>query len=106
MGNNDAYSNFQFTVITLYDHGVLTLDILDSFGNYACTYPDIDSGGDTGLTTKDGKTLEQVCIEIVDPEWKPVKSTTVSYDDPDHWKWEEEYNKWEEITGRRWGWNA
>lgn len=103
MGNNAAYSTFQHTVITIYNHGVLSLPLLDELAKeYAGT--DIDSGGDTGLLARDGKTLEDICIFLVDSEWKPVKSDDESiYSDPEHWEWDEEYWKWEEICGR-WGW--
>jgi len=103
VGNNAAYSTFQHTIITLYDRNKLDLELLDTLAEeYSGT--DIDSGGDTGLTAKDGKNLEAICIHIVDPEWVPVKNEdTTVYDDPDHWEWDERYWKWEEICGR-WGW--
>lgn len=104
MGNNVAYSTFQHTIIIIYNHRVLTLELLDELAKeYADT--DIDSGGDTGLTTKDGKTLEEVCIGLVDPAWKPVKKDDEEYYiDPEYWKNEELYFKWNEITDDRWGW--
>jgi hypothetical protein len=103
MGNNAAYSSFEHTIITVYDHGVLTLELLDAL---AKDYEDmdVDSGGSRDLTTKDGKTLEEVCIGLVDPSWVPVKSDGKYYSDPDAWEWDERYSKWNEITHGRWGW--
>ena len=103
MGNNGAYSNFQNTVILLYNSGKLDLNILDTLAEeYRDT--DIDSGGDTGITAKDGKDLEEICILLVDPEWLPIKNENEVYSHPDQWEWEEHYWKWEEITCNRWGW--
>jgi hypothetical protein len=104
LGNNVTYSTFQHTVITLYNHGVLTVDLLDELAKeYEGT--DIDSGGDTGLLTKDGKTLEEVCIGLIDPAWIPERSENdEDYMDPAEWEDEERYYKWERITDGRWGW--
>lgn len=99
MGNNAAYSSFEYTIITIYNHGVLTLELLDEL---AKDYEgmDVDSGGSRDLQTKDGKTLEEVCIGLVDPGWKPDNV----YPSDEEWQWEERYNKWHEITDERWGW--
>lgn len=104
MGNNAAYSSFEFAIITIYDHGVLTLPLLDAL---ARDYEgmDIDSGGSRDLKTKDGKSLEEVCIGLIDPQWVPVKTGGADdYDDPEEWELEERYGKWNEITDERWGW--
>jgi hypothetical protein len=102
MGNNAAYSSFEHTIVTIYNHGVLTLDLLDEL---AKDYKgmDVDSGGSRDLQTKDGKSLEAVCIELVDPSWVPVKGDGY-YSDPEEWEWEERYDKWNEIRHGRWGW--
>jgi|ERR1041385_870592 hypothetical protein len=104
MGNNAAYSAFEHTIITIYNYGVLTLDLLDELAKeYEDT--DIDSGGSRDLKTKDGKTLEDVCIGLVDPTWVPVKNESRRYGgEPEHWEWYERYDKWKEITDGRWGW--
>lgn len=104
MGNNEAYSIFQHTVIAIYNRGVLTLDLLDEIAKeYAGS--DIDSGGDTGRLAKDGKDLEAICISTVDPSWIPVKDADESaYYDPDKWEREERYEKWCDITSKRWRW--
>lgn len=96
MGNNAAYTTFEHTIITLYDKGVLDLDLLDTLAKeYAGS--DIDSGGSRNLKTKDGKDLETVCIELVDPGWK--SESEVESDD----YWDERYDKWDEVQGR-WHW--
>lgn len=103
MGNNAAYSSFEHTIITIYDHGVLTLELLDELAReYEDT--DIDSGGSRDLQSKDSKTLEEICIGLVDPTWVPVKGDDNWYRVPEDWEWDERYNKWYEITHGRWGW--
>lgn len=104
MGNNAAYSTFQHTIITIYNHDKLDLVLLDELAReYANT--DIDSGGDTGLLSKDGKTLEEICIQLVDPGWTPVKNDNESvYYNPDDWESDEWSEKWGSITNKRWGW--
>jgi hypothetical protein len=58
MGNNSAYTAFEFSVIAAYDH-----DKLDEPFLRALAEPyrgvDIDSGGSMDLRTKDGKDLEE-----------------------------------------------
>ena len=103
MGNNAAYSTFEYTVVTIYDHGVLTLELLDALAR-DYTGMDIDAGGSRDLTTKDGKTLEEVSIGLVDPQWKPVKRDDKHYSDPEFWEDDECYDKWTSITDERWGW--
>jgi len=104
MGNNAAYSTFQHTIIALYDRGKLDLELLDTLAEeYSGT--DIDSGGDTGLLAADGKTLEEICLLMVDPGWSPVQNEDQSiYPEPEAWQWYERYWKWRSITGERWGW--
>lgn len=101
MGNNAAYATFEHTIITLYDKGVLDLDLLDIL---ACEYEgmDVDSGGSQDLQSRDGKSLEQVCIELVDPDWKPERRPE---DEDDEW-WESgaRYDKFMAIRRGRWGW--
>lgn len=106
MGNNQAYSTFQTTVIKLYDRGKLDLELLDELAKeYSNT--DIDSGGDTGLLAKDGKDLETLCIGIVDPAWtlgEPTAEELAGYNDLEDWQGSTRYDKWSEITDERWGW--
>lgn len=64
MGNNEAYSYYEATVIGAYDLGKLDKDLLavimEQFRD--C---DIDSGGKSGTLTKDGLDCRQVAIKIM-----------------------------------------
>lgn len=117
MGNNAAYATFQQTVITLYDHEKLDLATLDALAEeYRDT--DIDSGGDTGLLSQDGKDLEQVCIATVFPSWTPQEPTEEEVDQAAKkaWPrgdrsaaraaflWEQKYAQWRLLIEARWGW--
>lgn len=98
MGNNVAYTAFQYTIISIYDKGVLDLELLDTLAAlYADT--DIDSGGDTGLLAQDGSDLETICIRTVDPSFPLEQQPGEEQDD----YWDRKYDKWLEIEGR-WGW--
>jgi hypothetical protein len=84
MGNNQAFSFFEQTVIGAYD-----LDRLDKPLLAVLMKPyrdvDIDSGGKMGLTTKDGKGIDQVVIEtwgLTFPKrTKPDNERDDEYDD-------------------------
>lgn len=66
MGNNDAMTAFEATVIAVYDVGMLTPELLDILASpYSGT--DIDCGGLAHLETKDGKELFQVIAETYNP---------------------------------------
>src|SRR2546421_12636015 len=104
MGNNAAYSSFEFAIITIYDHGVLTLPLLDAL---AKDYEgmDIDSGGSRDLKTKDGKSLEEECIGLIDPQWVPVKTGGADhYGGPEGWEVGERLGKGNEDTDETLGW--
>jgi hypothetical protein len=104
MGNNEAFRTFQVTVIILYNHEVLTLAILDELAE-EWRGPDIDRGGDTDITAENGKSLEEICIALVYPRWRPTINDDLSvYDDPDEWYDEEMNRKFDTITNDRWGW--
>jgi len=65
MGNNAAFEDFEYHVITFYDQRLLSLSVLDILAEpYRDT--DIDHGGRQDLKTQDGKSLEEV---IVLPSW-------------------------------------
>lgn len=83
MGWNEAYTLFEKLVITTYDAGKLDVDLL-SILMEPFRGTDIDSGGSYGLTTKDGKGVQQVCGEIFGFTF-PAKPTCDYYDDPDAW---------------------
>lgn len=68
MGNNRAYTIFEYTVIGLYDRGVLDLELLNYLGN-AHRGTDIDSGGSRDLTTlTESLSLNEVILSVKAPE--------------------------------------
>lgn len=94
MGSNHLWTMAEGQIVSAYDNGLLTLDTLDVICNaYAGT--DIDSGGSRDLETKDGKSMEQVAVELVNPEFLPDEN------DDDPWGWGEEFG---EISRLRWDW--
>ena len=106
MGNNAAFTAFERAVIGAYDQGVLTLPYLDLLAEpYRDT--DIDMGGSEDRETKDGKSIIEVVVEIVEPEWKPTKEDLLLEDlerEGDGWKDFARYLKWDEIRQTRWSW--
>ena len=62
MGNNAAYTVFEFVVIDAYNHNKLDKALLTILME-PHRHTDIDAGGAQDLETKDGKTLEEVVIE-------------------------------------------
>lgn len=75
MGNNAAFTDFETIVIGLYDLHKLDLTTLDLVGYALFGYPDIDPGGGQDLVTFDGKPVEQVVVELLDPTFKPDKDS-------------------------------
>ena len=62
MGWNEGYRLLEATVIRVYDLGKLDKAMAEAlFEPYRGT--DIDRGGSCGLTTKDGKTMEEAVAE-------------------------------------------
>lgn len=92
MGNNEAFATFETMVIRLYDLGKLDLETLDAIAeNWRGT--DIDSGGQQYLEAKDGKGLEEIVIDLVDPGW-------ILHEDDEDALWD----KFAEIKESRWEW--
>lgn len=96
MGNNTAYTIFEHTIITLYNKGVLDLDLLDTLAKKQAN-SDIDRGGSCSLKANDRKNLEEICLNLIYPEWKP-KSAIGSED-----YWDEWMDKWDQLE-KRWNW--
>lgn len=88
-------------VISLYDMGVLTKEVLNyTMQPYYGT--DIDSGGSRNLKAKDGKGVEEIICLIMEPE-RYKEATENFIPDPK----EPNYNgklddMWYEITRREW----
>lgn len=97
MGNNLAWTQMEEMVISLYDMNVLTLDVLDAVCEvYRGT--DIDAGGSRNLVGQDGKTLAEIIVGLVKPEFQVVLPSNA---DTWGWGW---YDEFDEITHNRWGW--
>lgn len=94
MGNNEAYRFWEATILHLYNADRLTLPILDAISQ-EYRGMDIDSGGSRYLETKDHKSVEQVCVELIETEFTP------SYGDILPWTWQDQFSK---LSHKRWGW--
>ena len=62
MGNNQAFTAFEATVIAVYDHGTLDKKLLSKLME-PYRGMDIDSGGKVGTLSKDGLEVEQIVIK-------------------------------------------
>lgn len=101
MGNNYAYSIVEEQIVKLYDAGLLTLPVLDILCE-PFRGSDIDSGGSQDLESKDGKSMDQICVELVNPEFKPNEPAEgEEWDEETHWGW---YDEFSERIRERWGW--
>jgi len=97
MGNNTAYTTWEHTVITLYDSGALTLELLDKISE-EWRGTDIDSGGSRDIQARDGLYVFEIVVKLVNPDF-------VANDDDleaeDYWDHGDEFS---EIRHTRWGW--
>lgn len=67
MGWNAGYTIMENTVVTLYDSGMLTSDLLNEIMEpYKGT--DCDSGGSYDLKAKDGLGVEEIICKTMKPE--------------------------------------
>lgn len=102
MKGRKAYAEFESRILDLYERGALTLNLLDRIaGQYSLV--SMDSAGSRYLRAWDGKDLNQICIELIDPAF-PVAMRGSSDDHEEYW--ERELDKWEEIVHHRWNWRA
>lgn len=63
MGNNQAYTDFERTVVKLYNKGVLDKELLSELMEpYRGT--DIDEGGMYGTLSKDGLDVQEIVIKV------------------------------------------
>lgn len=70
MGNNQAGSDFEDLVIDFYNMDKLDVEALALIGKcFYGKYGDCDSGGWVYRETKDGKTVDQVVVEMVNPDY-------------------------------------
>ena len=110
MGNNQAFTIMEMTVIGVADAGLLN----ETLCRVLCEPyrgSDIDSGGCCGLKTKDGRGIEQVIIEAmgrVMPEKPTMKEPKKWSDSPENRAWdaygEAVYAAFHDITYNVFGW--
>lgn len=109
MGNNQAFTHFEATVIAVYDKGVLDKDLLSTFMEQYRGV-DIDHGGMEGTLSKDGLDVEEIVLKTFGKE-VPSKP-----DIPCDWKtwtpeqrsrneayWDARYEAFHEISNQ-FGW--
>lgn len=67
MGWNSGFAEMERAVISAYDNGILTKELLDEIMEpYKGT--DCDSGGSNNLVSKDGKCVEHIICLMMKPE--------------------------------------
>lgn len=89
MGNNAAYTDLEAIVVGIYDLGKLDSEVLKVILSAFSRYGDIDSGGSQDLVSHDGKDMQRIIVEVMDPEFKPVPAP----DQPD-WDEDDENDAW------------
>lgn len=118
MGWNAGYTIFEETVIGAYNLGVLDTALLKVLMEpYRAT--DIDSGGSRDLQAKDGLSVEEVVIKIMEPRlFKTLNEARVRISKfPKDWKkqtkkqreaieayYESRYKVFHNITDKKFGW--
>jgi hypothetical protein len=109
MGNNQAFSSFEASVIAVYNRGFLDKELLAAL---AKPYEDmdIDRGGMEGTLTKDKLDIDGVILKVYGVTLPPKPKL------PKDWnKWTDAQlnasDAWEELKaealnkiGRKWGW--
>jgi len=83
MGWNAGYTIFEKSVVGAYDLGKLDKELLSVLME-PYRDSDIDSGGSLDLTSKDGKSVEQIVIEVWGLQM-PEKPAATLEGDPDAW---------------------
>jgi len=102
MGWNRGYTIFEATVVGAYDLGKLDKDLLAVLMRpYAGT--DIDSGGRRGLLTTDGKTVEQVVIDIMEGGPLPPRPDENDDEALDDYN-DAMYGLFYDVTKKHFGW--
>ena len=107
MGNRQAFTTFEATVMVLYRRCILTIDLLDEIG-VLYRGMDVDYGGYAGIQAEDGRDVYEAVVRTLYPDWKPVK-------DEHYLQVEAEYGEafafndaleafFVDVTSGRWGW--
>lgn len=87
MGWNSGYMAMEKTVVSVYNTGRLTPELLDELMEpYKGT--DCDSGGSAGLKADDGLGVEEIICKVIEPEkYQDVTMHPEYYDDePKSWR--------------------
>jgi hypothetical protein len=101
MGWNKGYTIMESQVVSLYDMGVLTKEVLNATMQPFCD-SDIDHGGSCDLKSKDGKSADDIICFIMEPD-KYREATENFVPDPEEPDWNEKlYDLCYEITRREW----
>lgn len=102
---NLGYTIFEKTVVGAYDLGKLDRHLLgvlmEPYRN-----KDIEVGGDTNMESVDGKSVQEIVVEIMTGEVS-VRPTVDEQEDPQAWyNYQEElYAKFFKITRANFGWS-
>lgn len=105
MGWNAGYTIMEHTVVTLYDKGLLTAEILDAVME-PYKGKDCDSGGSADLKAKDGLGVEEIICKTMEPEkYKDVIENPKYYEgEKECWKSNERaYDLFQSIWSGNWG---
>ncbi len=101
MGNNAAFTQFEATVIAVYDRGVLDAELLKALAEPYWD-SDIDSGGRQGIQAKDGLELEQVVLRVMGIE-VPVYPKEGSAEQVEAY-WDDLREKFWKVRRKTFGW--
>jgi hypothetical protein len=110
MGNNQAYTSWEASVVACYDKGVLDSELLDALSKpYGGS--DIDSGGSENLTAKDGLDVEEIICKVLGvtlPAYPNLPKDHLTWDAAQETLnekyWDERYEAVHRIQNYRWGW--
>ncbi len=110
MGNNAAFSEFEFYVIALYNKGVLDEKLLSTImERYRVS--DIDQGGMEGTLSEDGLNVEEIVLKVFGkkiPERpslpKDARKWTTEQKRQNDEYWEARYDAFSNISYGKFGW--
>jgi len=101
MGWNEGYRIMEQQVVSLYDAGILSKEVLNALMQPFCD-TDIDHGGSQDLKSKDGKSADDIICFIMEPK-KYREATEGFVPDPEEPDWNEKlYDLNYEITRQEW----
>lgn len=105
MGWNAGYEQMEQAVISVYDQGLLTKELLDTLMEpYKNT--DCDSGGSQNLKARDGLGVEEIICKTMEPEkyQDAIENPVYAEGEPPSWESNEKaYDLFRSIWADRWG---